>query len=134
MTTTSAQVQDVFNRVMALTAWDQQCLADLYALLVEPMQTLYGRTLAPYQPSVVTDNIYRLRPPGWLRNGQELPPNAAGAYPGAVAGFSLWQASPTVGMGLTTEMYSGKVHPTLAVAMLAATAKLWYELLATAGR
>lgn len=133
--TTAAQVEAVYNRALALTAWDQQVLADLYALVAEPMQTMYQRTLAPYQPGVVTDNIYRLKPPGWLRNGQELGPDSTGKLQGCVAGFQYWEFYQPGGYyGLKTEMWGGKVMATLALAMLLALAKLWHDLLVAAGR
>jgi hypothetical protein len=133
--TTSAQVKDIFDRACALTAWDQSLLAELYPLLEEPFETFYSWTLAPYQPGVVTDNLYRLKPRGWSRNEQDLGPKSDGSPQGSVAGFSLWKYDTAEKMwGLTTEMYSGQTHPTIAVAMLAATAKVWYEILEAAGR
>jgi hypothetical protein len=130
MTTTPQQLDDIADRANALAAWDQALLAELYPLLIEPFQTIYGFTLRPYQPGVVTDNLYRLRPRDWARSEQDL-----GSRPGSVAGFSLWRQDEGEAMpGLKMEMFNGLTCPTLAIAMLAATAKVWAYILRQAGR
>lgn len=135
MTTTSADLDAIAARADALKAWDQSVLADLYSALQEPFQTIYNWTLAPYQPGVVTDNLYRLRPRDWKRSEGELGMEDDGTYKGATAGFALWENPPGAPYpGLTKEIGNGQAAPTLALAMLSATAKVWSYILQQAGR
>jgi hypothetical protein len=130
MPTTSQQLDDFATAAEAGTVWTLDLQQQLMDLIREPAMTLLGQTIPPLNRSSAMDNIYRCKPQGWVRAEQELPPGQ-----GAVAGFSLWQQNPgETFMGLKMEVGIQKSCATLALAMLAATARVWAYILRQAGR
>lgn len=138
MPTTSQQLKDFAAMAVDAPVWTPDLQGQLMDLIREPAMTLMGQTIPPNDITKAMDNIYRCSPRGWLRNSQELAPTAAGQpSQGAVAGFTLWTQPPGqayLGLEPGHELWCGKVCKTLAVAMLAATAVVWSEILREAGR
>jgi hypothetical protein len=138
MPTTSQQLDDFAAMCEDAVVWTADLQGQLMDLIREPAMTLLGQTIPQNDRTKAMDNIYRCKPKGWIRAEQELAPKTAGGpSQGAVASFMLWdQPAGQAYLGLSGNHEIGirKACSTLAVAMLAATARVWAQILREAGR
>lgn len=129
MPTTSDQLDQFASMVENAIVWTPDLQGQLMDLIREPALTLMDQTIPPNDRTKAMDNIYRCKPKGWVRAEQELEGG------GSVASFGHWIQSPGVSyVGLDAEVGTLKVCNTLALAMVAATARVWSHLLQQAGR
>lgn len=137
MATTSKQLDDFGARCEAATVWTADLQTELMDLIREPAMTLLGQAIPPNDRTKAMDNIYKCKPKGWIRAEQELGMDMQGKFQGAVASFAHWVYDPAAGdtyPGLRAEVGIQKVCKTQALAMIAATARVWAYLLKGAGR
>jgi hypothetical protein len=138
MPTTSQQLDDLATLVEDAIVWTLDLQGQVMDLIREPAMTLLGQTIPPLNRLSAMDNIFRCKPKGWIRAEQELMPKTPGGpSQGAVASFTLWdQPAGQAYMGLSANHEIGirKACSTLAVAMLAATCRVWAEILRENGR
>jgi hypothetical protein len=138
MPTTSQQLDAFASVCEDAPVWTADLQGQLMDLIREPAMTLLGQTIPQNDRTKAMDNIYRCKPKGWIRAEQELAPKTAGGpSQGAVASFMLWdQPAGQAYLGLSGNHEIGirKACSTLAVAMLAATARVWAQILREAGR
>lgn len=135
MPTTSQQLEDFATTCESATVWTPDLQGQLMDLIREPAMTILNQTIPANDRTKAMDNIYRCKPWDWRRAEQELGPNAQGVSQGAVASFSLWRQDPGDPFpGLKMEVGNTRVCATLALAMIAATARVWAYLLKQAGR
>jgi hypothetical protein len=129
MPTTSQQLDDFASTVEAAVVWTPDIQGQLMGLIREPAFTILSQTIPANDRTKAMDNIYRCKPRGWVRAEQELEGG------GSVASFSHWSQSPGVSyVGLDSEVGTLKICNTLALAMVAATARVWSHILKQAGR
>jgi hypothetical protein len=138
MPTTSQQLDDFATVVEDSPVWTLDLQGQLMDMIREPAMTIYSQTIPPLNRSSAMDNIYRCKPKGWIRAEQELMPKVEGGpSTGAVASFSLWTqpaGQSYLGLQGNHEVGIRKACSTLAVAMLAATARVWAQILRENGR
>lgn len=131
--TTAQQLDDYAERLFTdATVWTPDLQTELMDMIRGPAAAL-GQVIPPNDRTKAIDNIYRCKPKGWISAAQELRPNAAGQpSAGAVASYMLWDLSPgAANFGLTGNHEIGTLHvyKTLALAMLAALARTWAEII-----
>jgi hypothetical protein len=135
MPTTSQQLDDFATAAENGIVWTADLQGQLMDLIREPAMSILGQTIPPNDRTKAMDNIYRCKPLGWRRAEQELGMDAQGKFQGAVASFALWVYNPGDPYpGLRMEVGIQKPCATLALAMLAATARVWAYILRQAGR
>lgn len=135
--TTPQQLDDFAEMLFTQAAWTPDLQAQLMDMIREPALAIMGQVIPPNDRTKAIDNIYRCAPKGWCRAEQQLAPKAVGLpSQGAVASFSLWtqpDGQPYLGLSGNHEIGTLHVYKTLALAMLAATARVWAEIIREAG-
>jgi hypothetical protein len=138
MPTTSQQLDDFATTVEDALVWTLDMQDQLMNLIREPAMTIMGQIIPPLNRASAMDNIFRSAPKGWVRAEQQLAPKTEGGpSQGAVASFSLWTqpaGQSFLGLQGNHEIGIRKACSTLAVAMVAATARTWAQILREAGR
>lgn len=135
MPTTSQQLDNFATAAENGTVWTADLQGQLMDLIREPAMSILGQTIPPNNRAAAMDNIYRCKPLGWIRAEQELGPNVQNVRQGAVASFALWVYDDNLKMpGLRQEVGIQKPCATLALAMLAASARVWAHILRQTGR
>lgn len=138
MPTTSQQLDDFAAVCEDSLVWTPDLQGQLMDMIREPAMTILGQTIPQNDRTKAIDNLYRCKPKGWIRAEQELAPKTAGGpSQGAVASFMFWdQPAGQAYLGLSAghEIGIRKACSTLAVAMLAATARVWAQILREVGR
>jgi hypothetical protein len=136
--TTAQQLEDFAVMLGDQPAWTPDLQGQLMDLIREPALTILGQTIPPNDRTQAMDNIYRCAPKGWCRAEQQLPPLVdGGPSQGCVASFALWtqpEGQPFLGLGANHEIGTLKVYKTLALAMIAATARVWAEIIRESGQ
>jgi hypothetical protein len=138
MPTTSQQLDAFASTCEDALVWTADLQGQLMDLIREPAMTLLGQVIPQNDRTKAMDNIYRCKPKGWIRAESELAPlTAGGPSQGAVASFMLWTqpaGQSYLGLAANHEIGIRKACSTLAVAMVAATARVWAQILREAGR
>lgn len=131
--TESQQLDDLATQVESATAWSRSLITAIHPLVRQASLDLQQRDIGPLDNSV-TDNIYRMRPRGWVQAEQGLGLNGGRG----VASFALWTQGPgdahLGGLGLKMEVGIQRDCATVALAMLSASARVWAYLLRQVGR
>lgn len=137
MVAKTQEILDFAHSLADQTAWTPDIQQQLMDFIREPALAITGQVIPPNDRTKAMDNLYRCAPKGWQRQESELPPLVEnGPSQGNVAGFQKWSnnGQPYLGLASNHELGSGpRTHKTLMLAMTAATAIVWVQIMREAG-